>query len=104
KIVTDGLADSVILLDDRGFPAYPAPVRGLAIDGDLDRPAWEAARALEASRARWSEAAAAYARLASSATTPSLAARAAQAEVRCLVQTGNKEAAFRAIQQRFAGS
>jgi len=38
------------------------------------------------------------------APTPSLAARAAQGEIRCLVQSGKKEAAVRAIQQHFSAA
>ena len=101
KIVTDGLADSVVLLDDRGVPAYPTSVLAPVIESGFERPEWQAAEALEASQTRWSEAAAAYAKLARSEKTPSLVARAAQAEVRCLVQSGNKEAALRAIQEYF---
>jgi signal transduction histidine kinase len=101
RIVVDRLADSVVVVDDRGSPVYPAEDRALWIEPDPAPPEWQAAQMIESSPGRWSEAAAAYSRLASTAATPSLAARAAQAEVRCLVQGGNKEAALLAIQQHF---
>jgi hypothetical protein len=101
RIVVDGLADSVLFVDDRGSPVYPEEDRALWIEPDPEPPEWQAAQTIESSRGRWSDAAAAYARLASTAATPSLAARAAQAEVRCLVQGDNKEAALRTIQRHF---
>jgi signal transduction histidine kinase len=100
RIVIDGLADSVVLVDDRGSAVYPAAGRAPWALPD-ERPEWQAAQALESSPVRWSEAAAAYARLASTAATPSLAARAVQAEIRCLVKTGNREDALRAIERHF---
>ena len=49
-------------------------------------------------------AAVAYAKLADSEENPPLSASAAQAQIRCLVQSGAKEAALAAMQHRFGGS
>ncbi|HEY6393411.1 MAG TPA: histidine kinase dimerization/phospho-acceptor domain-containing protein, partial [Bryobacteraceae bacterium] len=101
RIVTQGLADSAVLFDNSGIVSYPdVPAVGPA-DPAPNQPDWRAAQALEARRDRLSDAAAAYARIAKSERDPSLAARAAQAQVRCLVQSGRKEAAVRAIQEQF---
>ena len=104
QIVVDGLADSVVFIGDGGSIVYPDKDRASADEADPEDPEWQAARALEASRTRWEEAAGAYARLVATAPTPSLAARAAQGEIRCLVQSGKKEAAVRAIQQHFSAA
>jgi len=101
QIVVDGVADSVVFIGDGGSRVYPDD-RASSDEADPEDPEWQAARALEASRTRWEEAAGAYARLVATAPTPSLAARAAQGEIRCLVQSGKKEAAVRAIQQHFS--
>jgi signal transduction histidine kinase len=61
---------------------------------------WQDAASLEEQR-RWQEAAAAYERIAKSASEPALAAQAAQAQVRCLMQSGDKQAALTAVQQHF---
>ena len=72
-------------------------------DPTLARADWRAALTLERRGDRPAEAAAAYEKLAESEQDPQLAALAAQAQIRCLVQSGAKEAALAAIRRRFGG-
>ena len=98
-IVERGLADSVVVLSD-GWPAYPAPASAPSADDAALGPEGMAARALET----WNDfkgAAAAYASLVKEERDATLAARAAQAEIRCLMRAGNRAAALRAIEQYF---
>ena len=87
----DSGADAVVLLDPP-----PAP----AIDATMTRADWLAAQLLERRR-DFSEAAAAYAALARSEKDATLAARADEAQVRCLAAGGNRGAAVAAIQRHF---
>ena len=101
RIVSSGLCDSLVLLDNNGVVTYPVTVPPVpAPDPRVQNPDWRAARALEAGRPL--EAASAWGRIADSETDPSAAARAAQAQIRCLVRSGRAETAIRMIQQRFA--
>jgi signal transduction histidine kinase len=114
QTISGGLADSVVYLAPDGSVAYPTPTAwpsfgvGVALPflGDTTdpaerRPDWIEARALESRRENLAEAAAAYARIASGEKDNALAARAVQAQVRCLVQHGDKEAAVQVIQRQF---
>jgi signal transduction histidine kinase len=101
RIVFSGLCDSLVLLDNNGVVTYPVTVPPVpAPDPRVQNPDWRAARALEAGRPL--EADSAWGRIADSETDPSAAARAAQAQIRCLVRSGRAETAIRMIQQRFA--
>lgn len=99
--VAGGLADSVIYLGPSGTIAYPSPVALPASDPTEQRSEWSQARALENRRETLSAAAAAYGRIAGSEKDDSLAARAFQSQIRCLVQSGNKEAAVNVVQREF---
>ena len=99
--VDRGIADSAVFLDSAGRLAYPAPDSAERAQPAVDSPGWLAAEALERNRDRLAQAAAAYARLADEATDPALTARAAQAEIRCLARSGEKELALREIGKRF---
>jgi signal transduction histidine kinase len=101
RIVSQGLADSAVLFDKSSAVSYPLLPTVRPVDPVPDQPDWRAAQALEARRGRLGDAAAAYARIAKSERDPSLAARAAQGQIRCLVQSGRKEDAVRAIQEQF---
>ena len=92
-----GAADAVLLLDSKGALVYPAP----APTPRPDPPSWGPAQALEQRRDRSAENAAAYAMMAKSEPDVSLAARAAEGQVRWLLRGGNKEAAIAAIQRYF---
>jgi signal transduction histidine kinase len=90
KLVREGLADAVICFDHTGNVTYP---------GSVAAPTPEAAGAgwTEAERLEWSnpvEAAAAFARLAGQGTNADLAARALQAQARCLVKAGKQNEAI----------
>ena len=101
RIVSSGLCDSLVLLDNHGVVTYPVAVPP-APTGDprAENPDWRAAQALEPGRPL--EAASAWGRIVDSETDPSAAARAAQAQIRCLLRSGRAETAIRMIQQRFA--
>ncbi len=117
QYVIAGVADSVIYLDSDGSVAYPAPstwqafgvgigfpLLGNAADLADNRPEWADARALESKPETMSAAAAAYARIANTGEDEADAARAVQAQVRCLVQSGDKQSAVGVIQQQFGRS
>jgi signal transduction histidine kinase len=102
RIVERGLADSAVCLNRDGSAAYPALATPVAPDPTLDRPDWMAARTLEG----WTDphiAADSYAAIARKEPDVSLAARAAQAQIRCLARSGDKAVALRAIQDNFGG-
>jgi signal transduction histidine kinase len=104
RILAASGADAVALLDPKGVVQYPSPLAAALPDPTLSRAEWQAALALDRRGGRPAEAAVAYAKLADSARDARLAALAAQARIRCLVQSGAKEAALAAIQRRFGGS
>jgi len=92
QITAGGLADSAILLDATGAPAYPAAARLPAADPNAADPEWIAAQRLEQNDP--AAAAARYARLSG--------ARAAQAAARCLIRANRREEAVRLVIERFA--
>ena len=93
RLVTRGLADSVIV------PGYPSLTTVTAADPVATRPDWLAARLLESQSP--SAAADSYAAIAKAEPDVSIAARAMQARIRCLVRAGDKTAAIRAIEENF---
>ena len=93
KQVRAGLADSVICLDSAGNAAYPGPA--LAPKPEAPGAVWTEVEQLESSNPE--EAAAAFAHLAGQATNASQAARALQAQARCLVKAKKTEAAIAAL-------
>ncbi|HEX5430421.1 MAG TPA: hypothetical protein VFW83_00535, partial [Bryobacteraceae bacterium] len=93
------LADSLIYLKPDGLPAYPALASLPLADPALDRQDWLAAQALE--QRRDPGAAAAYAAIARSAQDPSIAARAAQAQIRSLLRSGHRQEALKTIRGDF---
>ena len=90
KQVSAGLADAVVCFGPTGNVAYPSPV--LSHSPEAPGIAWTEAERLES--ASPVEAAAAFARLAGQTTNADQAARALQAQARCLVQAGKAEAAI----------
>jgi signal transduction histidine kinase len=99
--VRDGLADSVICLNADGSPAYPSLAAPPASDPAARQPKWVEASLLE-NGGKLAEAARKYAAIADSEKDPSIGARAAQASIRCLLSSGQKSAAVRAIEEYFA--
>ena len=99
RLVVGGLADSAVVLDASGSPAYPSIAVPAAADAAYNRPDWRAARALEG----WGDfagAATAYEAIAKGEQDIGLAARAAQAYIRCLARS-DKNAALRAVEEHF---
>jgi signal transduction histidine kinase len=104
RMVVAGAADSFVFLNGDGAVIYPAPMGAPSMDTRTAiRPDWLAAEALERQRDRKREAAAQYARIARAEADRSLVASAAQAQVRCLAQIGDKESAIQTIEQYFDG-
>lgn len=99
--VRAGAADSVIILTRDGVPAYPAPLPPPSADSVEAQADWADAVRLEDSAATLDEAAAAYGKIAAAERDADLAARALQAQVRCLVRSGKKIDALRIIQAQF---
>ncbi len=103
KLVVSGLADSVVYFDGDGSLVYPLPGNGRGADPAndplKDRADWREAQTAEDRGSKGTPAA--YARIARSATDANTAARAAQAQIRWLVQHGEKEPALQAIQENF---
>jgi signal transduction histidine kinase len=91
RVVTSGLADSLV------FPGASTPRPSVP---SAENPQWTRAQTLE-DRHDLTGAAAAYARLAESDDVD-LAARAAQGQIRSLLQSGDKGAAVQAIRKHFA--
>lgn len=94
-------ADAVVLLDQRGMPVYPARPFGPAADPARERADWQSAGA-EERQGRLAVAANLWHTIANSEQDANVAARAAQAEIRCLVRSGHTDAALTAIAQRFS--
>jgi signal transduction histidine kinase len=90
KEVRAGLADAVICLDSAGNVTYPGPA--LAPKPETPDAIWSQAEGLESGNPV--EAAAAFARLAAQATNTGVAARALQAQARCLVKAKQTNAAI----------
>ena len=100
RAVRNGLADAVIVLNGDGSVAYPSAAVPLRADPLETRADWMAARSLESQRF-YSGAAESYAAIAQTDLDVSVAARAMQASIRCLVRNGDKAAAIRAIEEHF---
>lgn len=100
RLVRLGLAESAVCLNRDGAPAYPSITMRPQADPVSKRADWVAARALES----WGDPAAAaeaYAEIAKSEQNISLAARAVQGQVRCLLR-GDKNAALRVLEESFS--
>jgi len=94
------LVDGVIIFDESGRVAYPnAPMAVNDALGELE-PKWQEASRLEQLR-NLTEAAKQYDALAREATNANVAARAFQAEARCLVQAGRHDAVIQLVQDSF---
>ena len=100
RAVDAGLVDALVFFDDSGSPEYPSLAVRRARDVVSGRDDWRTARSLEDVGNR-TAAALAYAAIAARERDPSLAARAAQAHVRALVQAGDAALAILAIEKYF---
>lgn len=95
RIVRQGLADSVVM------SRYPFPAREASSDPTAGRPEWQSAVELERTPGKLADAAERYGRIAQSDGNLEIAARAAQAQIRCLVRSGDRGGALLAIQKYF---
>ena len=102
QCIRNGLADTVVFLNPDGSVAYPSAAIALRADPLEARPDWMAARSLESQRF-FSGAADSYAAIAKADRDASVAARAMQAHIRCLLRNGATAEAIRAVQEQFTG-
>ena len=103
RLVSRGRADSAAVLNSDGSVAYPPALSLPAapdFGDDSKRAEWMAAQALE-SVGNFTAAAEAYAGIAKSEANQSLAARAVQARIRCLLRSGDTKGALNGIEQDF---
>ncbi len=96
--VSQGVADSVLVCDKMGRIVYPDTATTIDLEMPEKFPAWENAERLEFSQ-QWSAAAKAYKELAASGIHAPQAAQAQQAQARCLLQAGKREAAIEVLQE-----
>jgi signal transduction histidine kinase len=101
RCIRNGLADTVVVLNPDGSVAYPSAAVALRADPLEARPDWMAARSLESQRF-FSGAAVSYAAIAKADPDVSVAARAMQAHIRCLIRNGDKARAIRALETQFS--
>ncbi len=100
KAVEAGLADSLLIFDAAGRIAYPnAPSAVPAEEADRK---WADAGSLEYREKDFTKAARLYQTLANEATNVNTAARALQAQARCLVHAGRNDAAVELVVEAFA--
>ncbi len=97
ELVRSGVADSVIVYDPSGRVLYPPRPEPRTNDRTADSMQWLAAQELEFKRFDYVAAARAYARIAKEVNDPNIAARAFQAQARCLGKAGRKEAAVKVL-------
>ena len=90
RLVRDGTADAVVGFDASGRVLYPDDSRPSAVV--VTDPRWREARACEQAEPR--QAATLYARIAADSDSPEAAARALQAQARCLLRAGDTAAAL----------
>lgn len=102
RLVRDGLVSSAILFDAAGRLKYPAEARIAQIGTDIETPAWRAAMELEYERSDLAAAARAYAQIADRAADRDVAARALQAQARCLAKAGLRERAIAVLTDKLA--
>ena len=97
KCVTSGWADSVVCYDGLGGVCYPAAPASPSDQSSPSAIDWEEARLLENEENNPGAAAKAYAAIARETKDVNLFARALQGEARCLVQSGDLDAAVKLI-------
>ena len=100
RCVDEGKVDSVVIFDERGRRSYPnVPVATYDSLGELEVK-WHESDRLESLR-QYPEAAKHYHALARLTTNANLAARAFQAEARCLRRAGQADAAIQLVHEVF---
>src|SRR6266487_2955367 len=99
RCVISGGVDSVIIFDEPGRVIYPNTPSGFEAGARELETKWTEASQLEYLRKDLMTSAQRYEALAKEATQVNVAARALQAEARCLVQAGQKDAAVRLVNE-----
>ena len=88
-LVAGKVCDAVVVYDESGGVLYPRPPRPMDVDYHADTDLWDKARRLEYDLNDTAAAAGVYEDIATRADNVHLAARAMQAQIRCLVQAGS---------------
>jgi len=102
-LVEGGACDSAVVYDGRGRPAYPSQSPDVSVEGMGTEPeGWVDARQLEHERSDFVAAAVEYGTIAERTSETQIAARALQAQARCLVKAGQEEAALDILLGRLA--
>ncbi len=96
KLVRSGAVESVVVYDEKGELAYPVLTYRVT-DANEDASVWENARTLEYELEDPNEAATAYAKIAAVTRDVNVKAQGLQAQARCLVKSGRKEEAIKAL-------
>ena len=109
ELVRAGVADSVVLYGDGGEVRYPGDAGLRSVSTPVESTAWLEAQRLEFTTFDYRSAAAAYGQIVRGASGVNMAARAFQAQARCLGKAGRDEAAVRILtgtlaEPRFAGA
>ena len=91
ELVRAGVADSVVINGDAGEVLYPNDDDSRPVSASLESAAWLEAQRLEFSAFEDEAAAAAYGRIVRRESDANRAARALQAQARCLANVGRKE-------------
>jgi len=99
RCVLSGSVDSVVIFDEQGRVIYPNTPSGVGTDSPELEDKWTEANQLEYLRKDFVAAAKRYEALAKEATNVNVAARALQAEVRCLVRAGQQGAAIQLVNE-----
>lgn len=102
RCVGDGLADSVIVFDRDGAQVYPAPATTAPLHDSREADAWAQAQRLERRDGEALQASQVYADIASRSDNPTEAARALQAQARCLARAGQTDDAVALLTQTLA--
>ena len=96
-----GVVDGVVIFDEMGRVAYPnAPAAATDSLGELESK-WQEASRLEQLR-NWLEASKQFDALAQETTNANIAARALQAQARCLAQAGHHDALVELVKDAFS--
>ncbi|MBI4661070.1 MAG: hypothetical protein HY735_19740, partial [Verrucomicrobia bacterium] len=97
--VRSNLADSIVIYDASGKPAYPSQLQ-IGPAGQLDEPkGWDAARELEFQKTNYVAAAEAYGRIAEASPDIHSKARAMQSQAGCLLKAGQKVEALKRLEE-----
>ena len=109
QLVRAGVADSVVLYGDDGELLYPGDDEPRSVSVSIESAEWLDAQRLEFSAFDYTVAAAVYGRIARRVPDINVAARALQAQARCLGKAGRKEAAVSIltgalVEPRYAGA